>query len=199
MALRHARLALALAAGLLLAGAGAAQSSEAPGSYALQGESRFWIEGTTTVDDFACTAAPVRGRAAVAPRAVGGTLAVPVAAFDCGIGQMNRDLQAALRGDAHPEIRFGLQRAEAAGATDAGGWVPVRAWGTLSLAGAERLVALTAQGRRYPDGRVRIRGRHPLLMTDFGVEPPARLLGLVRVHDRIVVHFDLVAAPAAEG
>jgi hypothetical protein len=29
-------------------------------------------------------------------------------------------------------------------------------------------------------------------MTDFGVQPPRRFAGLLRVRDQIVVHFDIV-------
>ena len=66
--------------------------------------------------------------------------------------------------------------------------------GTITLAGEQRPVTVTAQGQRMDDGLVRIQGRHALRMTDFDIEPPTGLLGLVRAHDDIVVRFDLVVS-----
>lgn len=185
------RLALPLAA-LALAGASAQTRFE------LQPESRFWIDGTSTVSAFTCEAAEVAGSGLVEPGRLSARVAVPVEAFDCGIGRMNRDFREALRAEEHPEIRFELRSAEVLEApAEPGGWARLEARGTLTLAGAERAVLLRAEGRQLPDGRVRLRGRHVLRMTHFGLTPPTALLGLVRAHDVITVRFDLVAEPHA--
>jgi len=119
---------------------------------------------------------------------------IPVRALDCGSGPMNRDLYAALDADAHSSIRFDLDAAQALEAeARPGAWVRVRASGTLRIAGASRRITLDAQGRRLPNGRVALRGRQALRMSDFGVAPPSHALGLVRAHDAIVARFDLVA------
>ena len=167
-----------------------------PTRYAVADGSRFWIDGTATTGAWTCEAGAVGGEARVGDRDLDGEVVVPVRAFDCGSGPMTRDLRAALGAAAHPDVRYVLDGAEAlASEPRPGAWVPVRAVGTLRLAGAARPVAVTAEGRRRADGRVDVRGRLPLRMTDFGVEPPAHALGLVRAHDAITVRFDLVAAP----
>lgn len=160
--------------------------------------SRFWIEGTTSVNSFRCEAPHVAGFANVEATeteetAVEAVVAVPVRAFDCGIRQMNRDLYDALQGRQHPAVRFALDGAEVLGRPDSDGWANVRAWGTLALAGAERPVTLDAEGRRLADGRVELRGQHALRMTDFNIDPPRGPLGIVRARDQITVRFALLA------
>ncbi|MDX1530249.1 MAG: YceI family protein [Rhodothermales bacterium] len=190
---------LLLAALAFSAAAGPSQPDSARGAgaarYVVAEESRFWIDGTSTVDDFTCEATAVAGYAEVRQagtgHAVRAEVVVPTRDFDCGRSAMNRDFYDALRADHHPTIRFQLDRAEVVG--EAAGAVRDHAAGTLTLAGATRPVTLDAEGERLADGRVRVRGRHPFAMTAFGVEPPTALLGLVRAHDRVVVRFDLVA------
>lgn len=189
---RPFRLAVLLGPMLLLGLAATPQSR-----YAVDTQSRFWIDGTSTMGRYTCEADAVMGSGRVLPagRSVEAEVIVPTAAFDCGNPRMNRDFVDALQAEQHPTIRFRVDRAEILDANPApGAWVNVRATGTLRLAGVERPITLDAEGQRLPDGRVRIRGRHPLKMTDFGVEPPTGLLGLVRARDAVVARFDLVAA-----
>jgi len=167
-------------------------------SFVVEEGSRFWIEGTTTVNSFTCEAPYVAGfgtvEAVEGETEVEAVVAVPVRAFDCGVRQMNRDLYDVLRGKEHPGIRFALDGAEALGLPDADGWAELRAWGTLTLAGTERAVTVMAQGRRFDDGRAELRGTHALRMTDFDIDPPRGPLGLIRAHNDITVRFDLVAS-----
>jgi len=167
-----------------------------PTRYEVTPQSRFWIDGTSTVGAYTCAAEAVSGYGILGEgRELAAEVAVPVLAFDCGSAPQNRDFYRALRADAHPAIRFELERAEALGAeARPGAPVRVRTTGTLRIAGAARRITLEVTGRRLADGRVAVEGSLPLRMTEFGVEPPSHALGLIRAHDAIVARFDLVAA-----
>jgi len=165
--------------------------------YAVAPGSRFRIDGTSTAGAWSCAASEVAGAADVPEggAAVTAEVTVSLGSFDCGVARMNRDFRDALGAAAHPTIRFALDRAELLATEERpGAWVPVRAIGRLRLAGVERTVAIAAEGRRLGDGRVRLRGTHPMRMTTFGVTPPSGMLGLVRARDAVVVAFDLTAA-----
>lgn len=187
---------------LLLGALGPLAGAAAQAQYTVGVPSQFWIDGTSTVSAFTCAASEVAGSGVVESPAAARTalraeVVIPVRSFDCGVRQMNRDLYEALKGQAFPAVRFTLRHAEVLPTPPYAAWTPVRVWGTLDLAGAQRPVTLTAQGQRLPDGRVRLQGRHALRMTDFDIEPPTGLLGLVRAHDSITVRFDLVATAHA--
>lgn len=169
--------------------------------YRVGPSSQFWIDGTSTVNSFTCAASEVAGHGVVKEAAdasqhtdLNAEVVIPVRAFDCGVRQMNRDMYEALKGQAHPAVRFAINRAELLSAPPYAEWTPVKVWGTITLAGEQRPVTVTAQGRRLGDGRVRVQGQHALRMTDFDIEPPTGLLGLVRAHNDIVVRFDLIAS-----
>ncbi len=160
-------------------------------------ESRVWIEGRTTVSRFTCRATRVEGVGEVVPEGtVQAWLAVPVRAFDCGRPAMNRDLQEALQADRFPAIRFVLGEVAVLEAPTADS-ARLEVAGALTIAGTMRTVRFVAGGRLLASGRARLVGSLPLQLTDFNVKPPTALLGLIRVHDQITVHFDLVVHPVA--
>lgn len=175
---------------VLLAGTGI----DAAAQVGLRQESVLRIEGTSTVNSFVCETKDLEGRGQVEAADVAGRLAVSVTSFDCGNERINRDFHAAMQASAHPEIRFELDDADVVAApTSANAPYRLRASGRLTIAGQERDVTVDLTGWTAPDGTLRARGEHALRMTDFGIKPPTALLGLVRTHDRIVVHFELVA------
>ena len=186
--------------GLLLL---AVPALEAPAQVRILPESRMWIEGTSTVDRFACmntrfeVALRIDGAAAERETRTGAVSAealLPVTSFDCGHRRMNHDLQEALRAEAHPYIRYELDQLRPLESGDADpSWQHFRATGQVTVAGVTRRVEQVLQARRLDNGRLRATGSVELRMTDFGIEPPSTLFGLIRAEDTIVVVFDLWA------
>jgi hypothetical protein len=179
---------------------------QSPNRLQLLDASRFWIEGSSTVNTFSCHVDTVDGFGPLptgsirtaADRAADTTgLAIPVGRFDCDNDRMSRDLRETLQADAHPHIRFKLHDARVLSGPDtSNGWYRIEALGFLTVAGTERLVRTYAWGRPLDRGRYRVRGCKPIKMTYFNIDPPTKFLGAIKVHNEIEVHFDLVAQPA---
>ena len=181
------RFVTAVAVGLaLLAGSPAA---------AQQSAVEFTVSGTSTVRGWTCS---VRGTAQVTPGsstpapgfAAGvqsATLTVPVADFECPDEQMTEHLLEAMKPAEFAAITFRLESYEA------------------SSDGAEASGALTIQDVtkpvRFPisltpsGAGVEIAGELGLDMTEYGVEPPVVLLGLLRVRPQIRIEFEGLVAP----
>lgn len=193
---------LLLAAAALLA-APAAASAQAPGP---ADEIRVWFTGASNVRSFTCRAtevgasdrlpsvAPGDAPAAADPAARPVTLRIPVARVDCGIPLMNRHLRHALHADRHPTIQFTLAEYELVPGDSA--WA-VRMMGALAIAGVERTVTVDAAVRTDSAGVVHVTGAYPLRVTDYGIRPPRRFGGLLRVREQVTVHFDVPLADAA--
>ena len=160
---------------------------------------RLWITGTSNLHDWKCEAQTVNTRLEVEgklptgllPRAVDVT--IPVEALRCGESKMDEKLQEALKMKAHPEIHFLLASAKA---LPDGKRVLVE--GRLTIAGVERKVALIATLAPSEAG-VTVTASLPVEMTDYGVEPPTALFGMLKTGDQVVVHFSLVLAPGPGG
>ena len=109
---------------------------------------------------------------------------------------MERDLYRTVQADNHPEMTFRLYTYEFL-SPSSGNAFTVRTVGALGLAGREQVIRVDARVERLPGGHLRLRGRKALRMTDFGIEPPSAMFGLIQAHDDLAVRFDLVFDPRA--
>jgi len=163
-------------------------------------ESRVWISGASNIRHFTCKARALsgtialRGVVANAPVLAGQnispspSLSITVDKLDCGLGIMNHHLRDALRGALHPQIDFRLATYE----VDLNAATPIaRITGAVTIAGVQRPVSATATVRADSLGVLHVRGAYDVRPTEFGVAPPRRFAGLLRVRDRITVHFDV--------
>lgn len=126
-----------------------------------------------------------------------GTLIVPVRTLSTGIGA--RD--ARMRGESldaarFPDVRFVVDRIEGDTAIVRGqaGSGTVTLVGALTVRDVSRPVRVMATVSREGAG-LRLRGRHEVRWTDFGVPDPSVLVA--RLDPAVVVVFDVVARPAA--
>ena len=181
------RFVAAVAAGLLLlAGSpAAAQPSNVD----------FTVSGTSTVRGWTCsvsgTAQVTSGSSAPAPGFAAGvqsaTLTVPVADFECPDETMTEHLMDAMKPAEFGEITFRLDSYETSGdGAEASGALTIQAV-TMPVSFP---ISLTPSG-----AGVTIAGEVGLDMTEYGVEPPVVLLGLLRVGPEIRIQFEGLVFP----
>jgi polyisoprenoid-binding protein YceI len=183
-----------LSLALLVAAAGLAGWT-AMERFTFAGGSRVWVEGTSTVHDWTCSATQISGTLdATAVEAglsalSGLTVTVPTGSLDCNNGTMNGKMRDALGTSA---IRFTAANARVG--APSGGRFAVEADGQLTVMGTTRAQRVQAQGQALGDGRYRFTGSVPVTMSQFGVEPPTAMLGTLRTGDRVTVRFDVTVA-----
>lgn len=154
------------------------------------------LRGRTTVGAWRCTAGGAvaylneGGSSAADDPLAGVVVLLPLSAVDCASRGMESDLRDALKADRHPDIL--LRSLRVASARDGSAAVSA----TLDVAGVARSVS--APVRWTLDGaRLRVTGSLSLRMSDFEVDPPRAMLGLVRVRDEVVIEYDvLVVVPS---
>ena len=181
------RLVTAVAAGLaLLAGSPAA---------AQQSTVEFTVSGTSTVRGWTCA---VRGTPEVTPGSStpapgfdagvqSATLTVQVADFECPDEEMTEHLFDAMKPEEFAEITFELESYEASGAG-------AEASGALTIHDVTMPVSFPIS--LTPSGAgVEIAGEVRLDMTEYGVEPPVVMLGLLRVRPQIRIEFSGLVVP----
>ena len=165
---------------------------------------KIWVTGSSNIRNFTCRATMVNVSAEAAPEEFDRTksdglpavrsaaLQVPVRSLDCGIGLQNAHLFETLGAMEHPAISFTLadyvvERDQSAGS--------VRMQGLLRIAGAERAVVLHGTVFRNAAGLIILRGEREIDVRDFGIKPPRRFFGLLRVRNDVTIHFEVAVRP----
>ena len=208
--------ALALGAAARLAAADPVAPAQAPAveeaarGWSLDPESRLWLAGDSTLHPYTATATVVNVTMETAPGsqdpierlAARGLrrleVGIPVSGLTSEKSGLTKNLRKTLEQDAHPEIRFVLKnyRLDAAPASRAG--ASIHAAGDLTVAGETRPIEIHARAEATDSGGVRFTGSKALLMSDFGIKPPAMFLGAVRTQDEVVIYFDLSLQPTKQ-
>jgi hypothetical protein len=181
-------------AAVILVGSASLLGATVLGPRPLNPDSKVWVEGTSTVRSYRCEAktleseiVPASSETATLPLAElvsTAEVSVPVAGLDCANGTMNGHMQKALRMKDHPRIAFKLESYTIDG-TD------VVLDGTLNMAGQSNPVRIAATVAEEVDGVVRVKAIHPIRMTEWGIKPPSLMLGTMKVHDEVKIHFDV--------
>ncbi len=183
--------------------------------------SKMWIDGTSNIDSFTCKTQNISGMAEILKiKDAGGKsiqqntdekdsvkVLVAVKSLDCGNSLMNDDMFNAMKYKKYPMIKYILLNAHLESMQDtAGGWFILDTKGYLFIAGEKNEVDIPMKVRKLSDGSFRLIGSKALSMKDYGIIPPTHFFGLIRAHEGLVVHFDLLAArepdckiPAKEG
>jgi polyisoprenoid-binding protein YceI len=103
---------------------------------------------------------------------------------------MDRDAYHALKADQYKDITFTLRSATVKVAGD--DTYRIQALGNLTVAGVTREVTLTMQSRVSEDGSVSFVGSELLRMSDYNVERPSVLFGVIRAADEMRLTYTLI-------
>lgn len=187
----------------LLALAGSIAQAQSPVRLAVSPDSKLSIEGTSNLHGWECkastidatiTAEPGFKDAADFPKYLKTVdVKIPVTSLKCGHGGMDKNLYKALKSDAAPQIRYTLGSLDAA--KGEGSNYTLSTVGTLGIAGKENTVKIDISASRLADGSVKAVGSVPVLMSEYGIQPPTAMFGTLRTGDKVTVQFELLVSP----
>ena len=180
---------------------GTAATAQAPLSL---GSARITIAGTSNVHDYTATTATARvTRVELGDVTPGATfwddvqkstglkafdITIPAETLKSGKDGLDKNMYKALKTKEHADITFRLTKLEgAAGA--------LKATGILKIAGVEREVVLPLKTTKKGT-QLAVTGELAVLMTDYGIQPPKAMMGMVKADPKVTVTFDVVLAIA---
>jgi polyisoprenoid-binding protein YceI len=163
---------------------------------------RVSLAGTSNIHEYTASTTTVRvTQVRLAPAVAGGAfwteivkpgaiealeIAIPAATLSSPKDGLDKNMHKALKVEQFLDITFRLARLEGAAGS-------LRAVGTLRIAGVEREVVLPLT--LEPRGTaLAVKGRLPLLMTDYGIKPPTAMLGMLKTDPKVTVTFETVLA-----
>jgi polyisoprenoid-binding protein YceI len=156
------------------------------------------FDGHATVGDFVGTTKTVAGQLTGAADISGvrGWVEAPVQSLKTGDRRRDKDLNKSMESTRYPKLRFDLTRITAK--PSAGESVPVTLHGTLNVHGVTRPVELPGT-IEFQGTTARVRSTFPLNLKDYKIGGLSKMLGMLKMHENIEVHVDLVFELAQSG
>jgi hypothetical protein len=180
---------LTVAAGLM------GSSSSERGSWIIEMDSKLAIRGSTNINEFVCkidyycgsdTLQFVRNPKDQRLIFSSNRMTIPIKDFDCGARQISNDFFKTLKSDTYPELSIQFRTLDnpfnqkiSAGVVD------------ITLAGVTTTYTVCYRVR-IDKNIVYLNGVHPVNFSDFKLEAPKKLQGLIKVKEVLNVEFNLV-------
>ena len=163
----------------------------------IEKDSNLYFEGRSNVSSFSCgiteylrpdTLCFYREDLRQPILLVKGGLTINVNRFDCHQQYMNKDLLKTLKANECPELKIALQTI----GNFSGALKNVKGSVIITLAGITRTMEVDYTVQYIDQNNIRLQGYRQVLFSDFGLTPPRKLAGLVKVEKQINVRFQLV-------
>jgi YceI-like protein len=196
---------LVMTSALIALGATAARAqSNSAVRLQLEPGSEITVEGTSTLHAFHCKTNKLNAYVDVDPGytkdltkvarpIVSVQVNIVVKTLSCGNKSMDNNMYATLKADDNQMIKYRLSGYDIFDGSENG--FAANTKGTLMIAGKEKAVDFKINASRLTEGKATAAGEETLLLTDFGIEPPAFMFGRLKVGNEVKVKFNLKAGP----
>ncbi|HMP98568.1 MAG TPA: hypothetical protein PKC24_02230 [Cyclobacteriaceae bacterium] len=170
-------------------------------SWLVEPGSRLIIDGKSNVNKFRCAVEQYPGLDTLRIIynehtsdfiALNGAIQVHANSFDCKNDMMTSDLRKTILADQFPHLRVEFLPTDARRPDTT---KPGKAIIQISLGGVCKEFTLDYHIERSANGKAVLKGSRKFLFSDFHLEPPTKLMGMVKVDNEFEVIFDLVLKP----
>lgn len=172
----------------------------------IQPESKLWLEGKSTLHDYSFSNSEITGTIELDSSYYTTKdlteiknlfsqveIVIPVKKIRSENEKMNENMYEALKAEEHPNILFRLIESGIVSDSSRRNQGPeIKIKGKLSVAGKENIIEMNVTLAKGENGSLGVRGSKELLMTDFNIDPPSFMLGILKTDNRVVVKFDLL-------
>lgn len=166
-------------------------------SWLVKNQSSLKVDGKTNINTFSCVV-PTYEREKdmiVCEKTskgctVNSKLFIPVESFDCYHRIMTKDLQKTLKSHTYPYMMIDFKSfSKVPSQLNSGSNFTANA--DITLAGNIRNYTIQFTTKRSDADRIELIGKKVILFTEFGLTPPSKLGGTIKVKDELDVEFRL--------
>lgn len=172
--------------------------------YKISSGSKVWFDATSTLHGFSATSDSARGTitieenstagetASKSATVLGADVSIPVVTLKSGENGLDKNMYKAMNVEKFPDIRFNMISAVVNDSADTvKDGIPLKTTGSLTIAGETRNIVMNAVLHNSPAGGMVLTGTKPIVMSNFGIKPPTMMFGVIKVGDKVKVHFSL--------
>jgi hypothetical protein len=184
---------------LLFAGVALLTSSFSDqGRWIIDPQSRLAIHGTTNINTFKCmldsydlydTLEYISARSSIEMTLNRNRMRIPVRSFNCGNRQITKDFWQTLQSEKYPELEICFRSFRRNNITDK---TYVDGVVDITLAGVTKRYLIRYFARIPNKETILLTGLQTVNFSDFKLEPPQKMMGLIQVQESLEVEFNLM-------
>jgi hypothetical protein len=168
--------------------------------FIVQPSSTLAIDGSTNVNSFQCgissyigtdTLILQEGKASQKPIFLRGRVALKASYFDCGMNVMTKDFNQTIKAKQYPHIVIDFKSFERA-PDYTRGVEKFKGTMNISLGGTTKQFVVDCTIKPQSSGLIHLSGFRTFLFSDFNLQPPEKMMGLIRIQEELTVRFNLV-------
>lgn len=167
--------------------------------------SNIKVHGQSNVNEFQCVTIHYKGDDKLIKKRNGfynlneliGTISMDVHSFDCENRIMTRDLRETMEADAYPNISISILSLLIPEVIERNGQF-LKGKAEITIAGNSQLVDLNWRVIPENDQKIRLLSTRDFSFTQFGLTPPTKMMGMIRVKDKLQVDIDLAIEKISE-
>jgi hypothetical protein len=167
------------------------------GFWIIDANSVLTIYGSTNVNNFSCkmdcyiggdTLQYVRNNTGY-DLSSNSPMTIPVNGFECNTRQISSDFRKALKAETYPQLNINFKSLQNPTNTNNS---CVNGIVDITLAGVTTRYTIQFNVVRNEQNTILLKGVHPVAFSDFNLEAPEKLSGLIKVREVLNVDFNLV-------
>lgn len=158
-----------------------------------ENNSKLVITGTSSIHDWEMVVKDFRCEASMVIKDQS-VIQITDIDFSCKVADMTSNnkimdgkAHKALGSSKHPEIKFRFEKGDMMNLLD----TPSKMKGNLLLAGIQKPVEVVFSIIAENQNLLKVEGRIPLKMSDFGIEPPTAMMGTLKTGDVVQIIYEL--------
>jgi len=167
------------------------------GFWIIDNHSVLTIHGSTNVNNFSCTMdCYVGGDTLRYIKSNTGyelssnrPMIIPVKSFECNTRQISNDFRRTLKAETYPQLKINFRSLQSPAYVSNS---CVNGVVDISLAGVTTRYTIQFNVVRNEQNTILLKGVHPVAFSDFNLEAPEKLSGLIKVREVLNVEFNLV-------
>ena len=183
---------------LIIASALLSSGFSGKGRWVIGDESRLTIHGSTNINSFTCEMTCYTGSdtllyeknyEACEIRFHRNSMTIPVRSFDCGARQISKDFWKTLKSETYPQLDIQFRSLQNISVKDN---TFIKGVIDITLAGVTTRYTVRYHVDVMKGSTILLKGMHPVNFSDFKLEAPEKMRGLIRVKEVLNVEFNLV-------
>lgn len=167
--------------------------------FIVQPSSKLIISGKTNINSFQCsslycgrdTLILQEGGPGNRPLFLKGYVGLDASAFNCGLAMMTNDFGKTIKSKEYPSISIdfiSFERLPVYGCAEE----KFRSHLKISLSGVTRSFEVNCSIEAKSNGQIHLKGGRNFAFSDFNLEAPTRMMGMVKVKETLDVNFHLI-------